>query len=58
MRSGLWMQYGFARLSSSPVLAGIAHALAELYEPLMRERLPERWTMLIARFEAGRPGEG
>lgn len=55
MRSLLWIHAGHRRLGSNPMLLGIALALAELYEPLIRETLPDHWTNLVAAFEAGIP---
>lgn len=53
MRSLLWTHSVHPRFGSNPMLLGIAVALAELYEPLIRETLPHDWTDLLAAFEAG-----
>ncbi|NEU13067.1 hypothetical protein G3T14_13085 [Methylobacterium sp. BTF04] len=52
MRNSLWTHPGFLGFGCNPILTGIARALTDLYEPLMRETLPERWNVLVARFDA------
>lgn len=48
MRRFSWIPNARSSVLANPVLLGITRALTDLYEPLMRETLPERWTRLAS----------